>query len=275
MTADRQSSVVLSQEGRVRVMTFTSAPKANPLTPELQRDLLSALDEAAADSSVGAVVLTGSGRTFCVGADLSAMDRHAPPGSADSVGNRTADMMAELTNPLVLKMRQLPVPVVCAINGAAAGAGVGLALSGDFTLAAQSSFFLFPFMPNLGIVPDMGSSWYLTRRLGPMRASAVMLLGDRVNAVMAAEWGLIHRSIPDDLLLSEAVALAQRLARLPAHAVGEIRAIVDLALEQPLETQLEYEAARQRELIDRPTFDEGARAFMEKRAPVFPHRGED
>lgn len=271
-TPSPASCVARRREGRVLVLTFTSGPKANPLHAAMQRDLIAALDEAALDTTVGALVLTGGGRTFCVGADLSAMGEVGPPGSPESIGNQTADGMLALTNPLVMRLRRFPVPVVCALNGAAAGAGVGLALSADFTIGAASAMLLLSFMPKLGIAPDMGCSWYLSRRLGPARAAALLLLGDPIGSAEAAQSGLIHQCVPDAELMPQALALAHRLSRLPAHAAPEIRAIVDEAWSQPLPAQLALEAARQRVLLDGPAFAEGVAAFLARREPVFPSR---
>ncbi|ROZ68756.1 enoyl-CoA hydratase-related protein [Ramlibacter sp. WS9] len=269
MEQQTQTTVSRRHEGRICVLTLCTGPKANPLTIAVQRDLLAILGEVSGDPSVGALVLTGAGRTFCTGADLSSMGEAGPPGSPTSVGNTTGDVMRELTNPLVLKLRDFPVPVVIALNGAAAGAGVGLALSGDFLLAGSSAFFYLPFMPNLGIVPDMGSSWFLTRQLGVARATALMLLGERLPAEQARQWGLVHAVVPDGELLAQAMMLAARLAALPAGAAREIRALVDAALSNTLPAQLDLEAARQRVLIDGPDFAEGVRAFIGKRPPLF------
>lgn len=266
------STVTRRQAGRVCVLEMASAPKANPLTLPLQRDLLAALDQVAGDPAVGALVLTGAGRTFCVGADLSSMGGGGAPGTPTSVGNRVGDGMLELTNPLVRKLRDFPVPVIIALNGAAAGAGVGLALSGDVLVAAASSFLYLPFMPKLGIVPDMGSSWFLTRQLGPARAAALMLTGERIGAPQAQQWGLAHEMVPDEALMAHCQALAERLAALPAHAAREIRALVGAAQVNTLVAQLDHEAARQRVLIDDPAFAEGVQAFLDKREPVFAPR---
>jgi len=172
----------------------------------------------------------------------------------------------------VRDLRALPLPVVCAINGVAAGGGLGLALVGDVVLAARSAYFYLPFMAKLGIVPDVGSTWFYQRLLGTGRATALTLLADRLPAEKAAAWGLIWDCVDDALLMDEAMAVARRLATLPAHAALETRAAFDAAAGHTLTEQLAYEAERQRELLDRPEFSEGVQAFLEKRAPSFAPR---
>jgi len=158
---------------------------------------------------------------------------------------------------------------VAAVNGPCAGAGVGLALAADIVLAAHSAYFFLSFMPRLGIVPDLGSTWFLERFVGRPRAVAMSLLGERIGAEQAAQWGLVWASVPDDQLQGQALAMAQRLAALPSHAAPAIRQVFDSAARQDLGTQLRHEADRQCELIDRPEFHEGVRAFLEKREPDF------
>jgi 2-(1,2-epoxy-1,2-dihydrophenyl)acetyl-CoA isomerase len=186
---------------------------------------------------------------------------------------RTADAMAELSNPLIEELRALPIPVVCALNGATAGAGVGLALASDLVVAARSAYLYLPFLPRLGIVPDLGTTWFLERLTGRGRAMGLALLGERLSAEDAVRWGLAWACVDDTALPTEALTLARRLARLPAGAALEARRAFDAAAGNTLAAQLAYEAQRQRELIDRPEFAEGVSAFMEKREPTFSARG--
>jgi 2-(1,2-epoxy-1,2-dihydrophenyl)acetyl-CoA isomerase len=255
----------------VATLTLQHPTKPNPLTQPLQRELLAMLRHLQVDTAVRAVVLTAAGKAFCVGADLEEMQQAAAENP--SLGEWTAGFMAELTNPIMLALRALPVPVVCAVNGAAAGAGAGLAMAGDVLLMAQSSYLYLPFVPRLGIVPDMGSTWLLPRRLGRQRALALTLLGERLSAAQALDWGLAWACVPDAELADQAQAMARRLARLPADAVLEARRAFDMAERNDLAQQLDYERDRQRELIDRPAFTEGVKAFLEKREPVFAPRG--
>lgn len=259
-------SLLYEREGDVAILSLHVPTRLNPITLDIQRGLRDRLARLCDEGTTRALVLTGSGKAFCVGADLSSM---GPAEGGRSLGQRTADTMAELSNRLIADIRALPFPVVSAVNGPAAGAGVGLALSADVVVAARSAYFYLPFMPRLGIVPDLGTTWFLERSIGRARAVALTLLGDRLSAEQAAQWGLVWACVDDAVLRQEALAIAQRLARLPAHAAREIRNAYESAGNVPLEAQMHYEAERQRELIDRPEFAEGVKAFGEKREPVF------
>ena len=263
---DPSAPLLVEREGDVAIVSLNVPARLNPLTHGIQQGLRDQLARLCDEGTVRALVLTGSGKAFCAGADLTSMG--ATEGGA-SLGQRSADQMAELSNRLIADIRALPFPVVSAVNGPAAGAGVGLALSADVVIAARSAYFYLPFMPRLGIVPDLGTTWFLERSVGRARAVALSLLGDKLTAEQAAQWGLIWSCVDDAVLRQEAMAVAQRLARLPAHAAREIRNAYESAGNLPLEAQMHYEAERQRELIDRPEFAEGVKAFREKREPVF------
>ena len=260
--------------GEIALIVLQDSARMNPLGRPLQLRLRELLAEVREDTSLRALVLTAEGRGFCVGADLSSMGGAQGGAQADgrTLGEQTADNMQQLSNRLILDLQQLPVPVVCAINGAAAGAGVGLALAGDVALAARSAYFYLPFLPRLGIVPDLGTTWFIERRLGRARALGLSLLGDRLGAQQAADWGLVWACVDDEALREQALAAAARLARLPAGAVLEARRALDHAAASTLEQQLHYEAERQRELVGAPAFMEGVQAFMQKREPVFAPR---
>lgn len=260
--------------GEIALIDLQDSARMNPLGRPLQLRLRELLAEVREDTSLRALVLTAEGRGFCVGADLSSMGGAQGGAQADgrTLGEQTADNMQQLSNRLILDLQQLPVPVVCAINGAAAGAGVGLALAGDVALAARSAYFYLPFLPRLGIVPDLGTTWFIERRLGRARALGLSLLGDRLGAQQAADWGLVWACVDDEALREQALATAARLARLPAGAVLEARRALDHAAASTLEQQLHYEAERQRELVGAPAFMEGVKAFMQKREPVFAPR---
>jgi 2-(1,2-epoxy-1,2-dihydrophenyl)acetyl-CoA isomerase len=262
----------LARDGDIAILTLDNPARLNPISHTLQASLVQALADLAADTSVRALVLTGAGRAFCSGADL-ASGISAPDPQGRSPGNRAADTMHALTNKMVLDLRALPMPVVCAINGVAAGGGLGLALAGDVVLAARSAYFYLPFMAKLGIVPDVGSTWFYQRLLGSGRAAALTLLGDRLSAEKAAAWGLVWDCVDDADLMPQALATARKLATLPSHAALETRRAYDAAASNSLAQQLAYEAERQRELIDRPEFAEGVAAFLAKRPPKFAPRG--
>jgi 2-(1,2-epoxy-1,2-dihydrophenyl)acetyl-CoA isomerase len=255
------------REGPVTVVTLVNAARMNPLSTAMQSELLAEFRSLRSDESVRAVVLIGEGRGFCVGADLSSMG--PVEGDARSVGERTAEWMKNLSNPLILAIRSMPVPVVSAVNGACAGAGVGLALAADVVLMARKAYLYLPFIPKLGIVPDLGATWFLERLLGRSRAMALTLLGDRLPADKAVSWGLAWDCVEEEALLGEALALAQRLAVLPSHAAIQTRQALDAAAVNSLEQQLQYEADCQRRLLDLPSFAEGVQAFIDKREPNF------
>lgn len=257
----------LERDGDIAILTLDNPDRLNPITGAQQAGLRTLLAEVAADRRLRALVLTGAGRAFCAGADLAGPTLGADDGR--SIGQRAADAMHAVLNRVVTDLRDLPIPVVCAINGVAAGGGLGYALAGDIVIAARSASFYLPFMARLGIVPDVGSSWFYQRLLGTARATALTLLGEKLGAEQAAQWGLIWSCVDDDRLMPEAMAIARRLAALPAHAALETRRVFDAAASNTLPQQLHYEAERQRELLDRPEFAEGVRAFLEKRAPRF------
>ncbi|MDR6853917.1 enoyl-CoA hydratase-related protein [Variovorax guangxiensis] len=263
------ATVLWEAKDGVATLTLNLPAKLNPIALDLQHELRAALARVREDRGVRAVVLTGAGKAFCVGADLSAM---RPPEANETLGDQTAKWMQSVSNPLIEELRALPVPVVCAVNGAAAGAGVGLALAGDVAIAAKSAYFYLSFLPKLGIVPDLGCTWIIPRLVGPARAMGMSLLDERLGAERAAQWGLIWACVEDDLLLLEAQQLAQRLGRLPAHAVIEARRAFEASARHTLPEQLHYESERQRELLNRPSFAEGVAAFLQKRAPEFPGR---
>ncbi len=261
--------VLYQSENGVATLTLNLPAKMNPIALDLQAQLRAALARVRDDTTVRAVVLTGAGKAFCVGADLGAM---SGGDAAKSLGAHTAEWMQSLSNPLINDLRTLPVPVVAAVNGPAAGAGVGLALAADVVVAARSSYFYLSFAPKLGIVPDLGCTWVLPRLVGRARAMGMSLLDERLSAEQAAQWGLIWACVDDAALAGEAARIAGRLAKLPAHAVTELRHALDASERHTLAEQLHYESERQRELIDRPSFREGVAAFLQKRPPVFKGR---
>jgi 2-(1,2-epoxy-1,2-dihydrophenyl)acetyl-CoA isomerase len=257
--------LILERDGPLAILTLNIPSRMNPVTLDLMQSLRESLAQLAADESVHALVLTGAGRGFCSGADLNRVAGNPNV----SLGERAYHVMDTLSNRMIQDLHEMPMPVVVAVNGAAAGGGVGVALAGDITLAARSAYFYLPFMPRLGILPDLGSTWFLERLIGRARAMGLALLGDRLSAEQAAEWGLIWRCVDDATLHREALETARRLACLPKDAAREVRAAFAAASRHTLVEQLGYEAGRQRELFDRPELAEGAKAFIEKRDPMF------
>ncbi|MDH5859045.1 enoyl-CoA hydratase [Lampropedia aestuarii] len=263
--ASPTSLLQLERQGAIAILRLNDAKRLNPLSTPLQQELLAALQTLASDTSVRCLVLTGEGRGFCVGADLSGMQ--APEGQ--SLGAHTGHVMRTQSNPVIELLQSMPFPVLTSVNGPSAGAGVGLALAGDICVAAESAYFVLTFMPRLGIVPDLGITWWLERLLGRARAMGMALLGERLSAADAKHMGLIWDCVPDAQLAEHTLALAARLAALPKHAALELRAAYAHAAKQDLPAQLAYEAQRQQDLIDRPEFSEGVAAFLEKREPRF------
>jgi 2-(1,2-epoxy-1,2-dihydrophenyl)acetyl-CoA isomerase len=263
-------SVLFEVQDAIATLTLNEADKLNPLTEALQRGWLEALQRVRDDKSIRALVVTANGRGFCVGADLADFKRRAAELPAhDTLGRYVGRMMDDTGNAIAQGMRTLPVPVVCAVNGAAAGGGFGLALAGDMVIAARSAYFYLPFVPALGIVPDMAAVWSATRAVGRARALGLTLTGHKLSAAQAAEWGLIWACVEDGQLQAEARQLAVQLAALPAHAIEETRALFAAAEHNSFEQQLKLERDRQEVLIDGESFAEGVRAFAERRKPAF------
>ncbi|MAE93039.1 MAG: enoyl-CoA hydratase [Deltaproteobacteria bacterium] len=270
MGAESQPSETLQLEvrGAVAVLRLDRPEVLNSLNEALLTDLSDALRKVAEDRSVRALLLTGTGRAFCAGADLGP----GGPGGGSSLGDDVARRMDALFNPVARQLYELPVPIVAAVNGIAAGGGVGLALAADIAIAARSASFKVVFAPALGIVPDVGASYYLPNLVGRARALGLSLLGDSLPADMAADWGLIWRCVPDEELEAEAFRLAERLAAGPTRAFARLRSVFAAAEHNDLSAQLDLERECQRELCDEPDFVEGVRAFLEKRRPRFSGR---
>jgi 2-(1,2-epoxy-1,2-dihydrophenyl)acetyl-CoA isomerase len=264
------TNIQYSVSDGIAQVTLNLPAKMNPLTIAMQQELLAAYAMVRADRSVQALVLTGAGKAFCVGADLESLGDSDATGQ--SAGNRTAEMMNAWTNRLVSELEELPVPIVAAVNGAAAGAGVGLALAADVVVAGRSADFYLPFLPRLGIAPDIGTTWVVPRLVGRARFMGMALLDERLNAERAAQWGLVWSCVEDAVLEPEAHGLAKRLAMLPAGAAVEARRAYAAAQHNDLPQQLAYETERQRLLIDRAAFAEGVAAFRAKRRPLFKTR---
>ena len=251
----------------VYVITLNRPKVLNSLNKEIIDELLEAFEVAYDDQKIRTVVLTGEGRGFCSGADLAGGGWPSDP--SWSPGESTAHAMEIGFNPLVRKIVNCPKPVVNAINGIAAGGGVGLALCGDLILASESAKFKLVFGPQLGIISDVGASWLVPNLLGRAKANGMALLGEDISAAQAESWGLIWKVFPDEELLDQACALAGQMSD---GAITGLKAIVkaqDNALQVSLSEQLDYERDTQRILCDGKVFKEGVQAFLEKRKPNF------
>lgn len=263
------SDIVETEIDDIGVMTLRmNRPDVlNSLNSELVGALIAALEAAATDDAVRAIVLTGNGRGFCAGADLAGGNWPSEKGM--SPGDVTANAMEIGFNPLSRAIVNSPKPVVTAINGVAAGGGVGLALSGDLVLAAESAKFRLVFAQQLGIIPDVGASWLVPNLVGRARANGLALLGENLPAATALEWGMVWEVVPDDALLAKAQEYAGRLAQSPITGIKATVRAHDKAMLQSLEEQLEFEKEEQRHYCNQPVFAEGVKAFIEKRKPNF------
>jgi len=228
------------------------------------RDALAQVAQGAADRSIRVLLLTGAGRAFCAGQDLS--DRAVAPGNSEAPD--LGESIEKYYGPLVLALRRLPIPVVCAVNGVAAGAGANIPLACDIVIAARSASFVEAFC-KLGLIPDTGGTYFLPRLLGSARATALAMLGEKLTAEQAAAWGLIWKCVDDDQLASEAEALVRQLARAPTLGLARTKQALQASGLNTLEAQLDLERDCMRELGRSADYGEGVAAFMEKRAPRF------
>jgi 2-(1,2-epoxy-1,2-dihydrophenyl)acetyl-CoA isomerase len=245
----------------VRVLTLNRPQALNSFTGAMHAQLLPALDAAAADDSVRCVVITGAGRGFCAGQDLN------DAGLDTDVG----DLVERLYKPLALRIRSMPVPVLAAVNGVAAGAGANFALGCDIVIAARSASFIQAFA-KIALVPDCGGTWLLPRLVGRANAMALAMTGDKLPAEEAQRIGLIWRVVDDAALMDEALALASRLAAMPTAALAATRRVIDDAMALDYAAALSHEAAVQRTMGAAHDAKEGIAAFLAKRAPVFTDR---
>ncbi|MDX2233017.1 MAG: enoyl-CoA hydratase-related protein [Hyphomonadaceae bacterium] len=259
------STILQSTTDRVRTLTLNRPEALNALTRELMDEMRDAMAEAANDSAVGALVITGAGRGFCAGADLM-----QPPAKPPLTrGHAVADGMTSHFNPFARDIAQFPKPTVAAVNGTAAGGGVGVALACDIVIAAKSAKFIQVFAPQLGLVPDMGCSWHLPRLVGAARAKGLALLGDRLSAEDAEKWGLIWSAVDDADLAAKAHEIAVRLAHGPTKGFVRTREVLAAAMDNDLVAQLDLERRVQFELGNTADFAEGVMAFAQKRKPNF------
>jgi 2-(1,2-epoxy-1,2-dihydrophenyl)acetyl-CoA isomerase len=261
---DEKPVLVDLREG-YRVLTLNRPQRLNAFTQAMHVALAAALGEAEADASCRALLLTGAGRGFCAGQDLT--DRLAAPGETPQLG----DALEHHYNPLVRKLRALPFPVVAAVNGVAAGAGANVALACDIVLAARSASFVQAFA-RIGLVPDSGGTWFLPRLVGDARARGLALLAQDLSAEQAAEWGLIWRCVPDNALIQEARLLCEHFSIAPTKGLALIKRALNAAADNSLDAQLNLERDLQREASVTADYVEGVRAFMDKRKPKFTGR---
>ena len=247
----------------ILVLTLNRPDVLNSFNRAMASALLDALRSAADDASVRVVLLTGSGRAFCAGQDLAEVLPVAGEAMPD-----LGDVVRRQYNPIVHAIRSLEKPVVCAVNGVAAGAGANIAFACDITVASAEAIFIQSFT-RIGLIPDSGGTYFLPRMIGLQRAAALTMLGDKLDAARAKEWGLVWDVVASAGLMEAAMGIATRLAGMPTRALGLTKRGFNAGLGNDLDTQLALEEELQREAGRTDDYAEGVRAFTEKRKPSF------
>ncbi len=254
------SSILTLQENSVLKITLNRPDKFNSFNREMALSLQATLDAAAADISIRSILITGEGKAFCAGQDLSEAVNPAGPG--------IKNIVEEHYNPIIQKIRTIEKPIVCAVNGVAAGAGANIALACDVVLAANGASFLQAFS-KIALIPDSGGTFFLPRLIGFGKASALMMLGDKVPALEAERMGMIYKVCEDASLQTEALLIATTLAAMPTKAIGLTKRLLNQSLTNNLNEQLLAEGKEQVVAASTLDYKEGVTAFLEKRKPVF------
>ena len=252
--------IITRIQDEVALLTLNRPDKFNSFNREMALALQKALDVVSKTPEVRCIVLTGHGKAFCAGQDLGE--------AIDPKGPGITKIVTEHYNPLILKLRTASVPVICAINGVAAGAGANIALAGDIVVAARSASFIQAFS-KIGLVPDSGGTWFLPRLTGFQRASALMMLGDKLTADDAWQMGMLYKVYDDAQFMDEVLKLAGRVAAMPTRALILTRELLKASASNTLEEQLKLEGVYQTEAASSADYTEGVNSFLEKRAPVF------
>lgn len=260
-----EQTILVDTRPGYRVITLNRPDRLNAFNEAMHVALREALDAAENDESCRALMITGAGRAFCSGQDLS--DRVAKPGETVVLG-ATQDAYY---NPLVRKLRAMPKPVVACVNGVAAGAGCNLALACDIVIASQKARFIQSFA-RVGLVPDTGGTWFLPRLVGDARARGLALLAQELDGERAANWGLIWRAVEEDILVYEAERICEHFAIAPTQSLAMIKRALNVSADNTLDAQLDLERDLQRAASLTPDYQEGVRAFLEKRRPNFTGR---
>jgi 2-(1,2-epoxy-1,2-dihydrophenyl)acetyl-CoA isomerase len=255
------NTILFEKQNNIAIITLNRPKVFNSFNAEMRQELIAALDDCQADPSVRCVILTGEGRAFCAGQDLSEIvDKETAP-SFESI-------LDEGLNRIALKIRQLEKPVIAAVNGVAAGAGANMALACDITVATESASFIQAFS-KIGLIPDTGGTWVLPRLIGFARASALMMTGEKVSAQDAVSMGMIFASYPDDTFKSSVEILANTIAKMPTKGLAYTKQILNESLFQGFEAHLKRETAIQGKAASTEDYTEGVSAFVEKRKPNF------
>ena len=254
-------SFILSElKEKVMVITLNRADKFNSFNREMALQLQDALDEAEANENVRAIVLTGIGKAFCAGQDLSE--------AIDPNGPGIAKIVSEHYNPIILKIRKIEKPIIAAVNGVAAGAGANIALACDIVTATNSASFIQAFS-KIGLIPDSGGTFFLPRLIGFQRATALMMTGDKVMALEALQMGMIYKVFADDTFMQDVLAFANNLSNMPTKGLGLTKRLLNESVYNTHEKQLLLEGSAQIEAANTYDYSEGVNAFLEKRKPEF------
>jgi 2-(1,2-epoxy-1,2-dihydrophenyl)acetyl-CoA isomerase len=254
------SFISSSTQGGVLILHLNRPDKFNSFNREMALQLIAELDKAAEEKTIRAVLLTGNGKAFCAGQDLAeAMDKNGP--GIERIVN-------EHYNPIITRLRTLEKPVVCAVNGVAAGAGANIALACDVVFAGKSVSFIQAFS-KIGLIPDSGGTFFLPKLVGFGKASALMMLGDKVSATDAEHMGMIYKTVDDDKLMETALACANTLSQMPTKGIALTKKLLNEGTINTFEKQLQREKEEQVKAASTYDYNEGVNAFLEKRQPVF------
>lgn len=259
-----EPTVLFEERGAIGLLTLNRPQALNSLTRQMHRDVWAVLDRVDANTQLRALVITGAGRGFCAGADLSEFDFAEGPGLIERAD--PGPVIDQAFNPTTRRLQRCRVPLIAAVNGVAAGAGASIAMACDIVIAAPSASFIQAFS-KIGLIPDAGGSWFLVERLGLARAMALAMTGDKLSAQQAKEWGMIW-DVADDCLAAS-LAMAERLAVMPTRALTETRHLLRGAGSRTLDQQLDIERDTQSALGRTHDYFEGVKAFLEKRQPQF------
>jgi 2-(1,2-epoxy-1,2-dihydrophenyl)acetyl-CoA isomerase len=254
------SAILLDIRDGVAIITLNRPDKLNSFNRAMALHLQEVLDGCAADKAIRAVYLTGAGKGFCAGQDLAEV---APP-----AGLGFEKILSEHYNPIITRIRQLPKPVIAAVNGVAAGAGANIALCCDIVVATQSASFIQAFS-KIGLVPDSGGTFTLPRLIGWQKAAALMMLGDKVTAADAERMGMIYKVLPDESFADDSLKMALHLAAMPTKGLAYTKHLLNHSIHHTLEEQLQEEDVYQQKAAASFDYNEGVRAFLEKRVPQF------
>ena len=259
-------TIIVDKANSVANLTLNRPDRLNSFNVQMHEELQTALDDIATDGETRCLMITGAGRGFCAGQDLN--DRAV---TADGHAPDLGMSVEKFYNPLIRRIINLKMPVICALNGVAAGAGASLVMACDIVIAARSASFILSFA-KVGLVPDSGSSWHFTRALGLPRAKALAMLGNKLKAEQAEQWGLIYQVVDDENLIKDAQELSDYLATQPTEALANIKELVHTSFDYSLNEQLERERKSMQHLGRSYDYKEGVAAFIEKREAKFKGR---